>query len=86
MSRVSRVVPGVVDQDIHPPEVLQSFLDQPLRVGEDADVGLDGKRLAAGRDDLGDNGLGLGGAIAVVDHDLCALAGKLDGDGCPDAA
>ena len=76
----------VVDQNVDPTEPLHRLFDQPLRVGEEADIGLDGEGLTTGRDDLGDDGFGLGRAIAVVDHDGCALAGKLDGDGRPDAA
>ena len=90
----SRTKPGVVDQDVEAAEGVDRLLHHRRGLLEVGDVGAVGDGLAAQRLDLGDDLVGdLGGrALAgaggaeVVDHDLGALPGELEGVGAADAA
>ena len=85
---------GVVDQDVEAAEGVDRLLHHRRRLLEVGDVGAVGHRLAAERLDLGHHLVGHlgGGALTgaggaeVVDDDLRALAGQLEGVRAADAA
>ena len=67
-------------------EVRLGLLEERDRLRHVGDVGLDGDAAAAHGLDLGDDGLGGGRAVGVVDDDVGAAAGELERHLLADAA
>ena len=84
--RGARLHPGVVDEDVEPPERRHGAVDQLLDVGDARDVRLDGLGAAAGRLDLLLRRVRRVGVLVIVDRDRGTLAGELDRDRAADPA
>ena len=90
----SRRMPGDADRAVDAAELVHRGADDPLACVQRGDVVGDRDRGAAGRFDLGDDGVGdLARRLAavdadpvVVDDDRGALGGAREGDGAADAA
>src|SRR5262249_8312228 len=76
---------GVADENVEAPEALQRPGNDALAGGPLEDIALDEHRLTAKGPNLGDDGLGLRGAFAVVDGDIGAGTGQLQGAAAADA-
>ena len=83
--RHARVHPGVVDEDIEPPEFALDLRDHPLSVRGPGDISLHEDRPPAGGADLLHHLFGRRAIVEVVDGDVRALAGERQGDPAPDA-
>ena len=77
---------GVVHHDVQPPERLHGGVDQPLKVGDLADVGVDTDGSIAQGDDSPFEFLGRIRVRHVVNRDVGALLGQLEHDRLSDPA
>jgi hypothetical protein len=77
--------PGVVDQNIELAEPRDASVHELIDVGHGTEVRADGHRAAAQTLDLRLHLIGFSRMRMVINHDICALLGKTDGDGLPDA-
>ena len=78
--------PGVVDEDVDPPEAVHCRADKSIDVVASGDVGLDGDCVATPALDLPDGGVCFNRVGDVVDDDAGTVSRKAPGDGEADPA
>jgi len=76
---------GVVDQNIELPKMGDSLIEEPDDIGHAPHIGLNRQRLAASGGDFGDQLLGHGGLVGIIDHHRGTLPAKAFGNGPADA-
>jgi hypothetical protein len=78
--------PGITADDVQPAKVLDRVVHQTSSLRNNSNIGLKGDSIGAEGLDLGNDLLGGGLGVGVVDDHLGAAAAELDGHGGADAS